>query len=36
MTSKRYSPELLEKHLEGDRTKKSLTEEYNLGASTLD
>lgn len=37
--AKKYEPELREKilrlHLEEGRTKKSLTEEYNLGQSTL-
>ena len=36
---RRYEPELKEKvlrlHLEEGRTKKSLTQEYNLGSGTL-
>lgn len=39
MTNNRYEPELKQKvlrlYLEEGRTKKSLTEEYNLGQGTL-
>ena len=39
MSNQQYEPELKEKiirlHLENGRTKKSLTEEYNLGQGTL-
>ncbi len=39
MSNNRYEPELKEKvlrlYLEEERTKKSLTEEYNLGSGTI-